>query len=186
MANTEGRTARNYTGAFSLETRQHTILGIDLGDGPSRKPLIFGFVVFAVWIALMWFILGAPGRNTATLYILPPALLTWFGAQRSTSNPRRFRFTTWVLAAMYVLRGHLPIISLGRRRPARAEITPLNQRRDEFPWTRRPAWERPKDDAAPIVATGRPVRLRMKARLLGNEHVAGVLRRRAARKKGKN
>ena len=41
-------------------------------------------------------------------------------------------------------------------------------------------------DAFELVATGRPVRLRMKARLLGNEHVAGVLRRRAARKKGKN
>lgn len=180
------RTARNYTGAFALETRQHTILGIDLGEGPPRKPLVFGLIVFVVWIALLWFVLGAPGKNTATFYILPPALITWFGAQRSVSNPRRFRFTTWVLAAVFVLRGHLPIIGLGRRRPTRAEKTPWSQRRDDFPWSRRPAWERPEDDAAPVVASGRPVRLRMKARLLGNEHVAEVLRRRTERKKGKN
>lgn len=182
---TEARTARNYTGAFALETRQHTILGIDLGEGPARKPLIFGLIVFVLWIALVWSVLGVPTKFSATLYILPPALITWFGAQRSPTNPRRFRFTTWVLAAMFMLRGHLPIISLGRRRPTRAEKTPWNERRDEFPWSRSPAWERPQAEAAPAVAGGRPVRLRMKARLLGNEHVAEVLRRRASRKKGK-
>lgn len=180
------RTARNYTGAFALETRQHTLLGIDLGEGPPRKPLIFGLIVFVLWIALLWFVLGAPTKFTATAYILPPALITWFGAQRAPTNSRRFRFTTWVLAIAFVLRGHLPIIGLGRRRPTRAEITPWNQRRDEFPWSRRPAWERSQAEDAPTVDGGRPVRLRMKARLLGNEHVAEVLRRRAARKKGKN
>jgi len=181
---TEGRTARNYTNAFSLETRQHTLLGIDLGEGPPRKPLVFGIIIFALWIALMWFVLGAPTKYTATIYILPPALITWFGAQRAPNNSRRFRFTTWVLAAAFVLRGHLPIIGLGRRRPTRAEITPWSQRRPDLSWSRRPAWERPGGHAAPVVAAGRPIPLRIRARLFGNAHVAGILRRRAARKKG--
>ncbi|GAB4097829.1 hypothetical protein GCM10028787_33040 [Brachybacterium horti] len=178
------RTAHNYTGAFALETRQHTLLGIDLGEGPPRKPLIFGIAVFAVWIALLWVLLDGPSKFTATLFILPPALITWFGSQKAAGNPRRFRFTTWVLAAAFVLRGHLPIINLGRRRPSRAELTPWNQRREDFPWSRRPAWERPQNDDAPLTEVGRPVRLQMKARLLGNEHVAQTLQRRS--KKGKN
>lgn len=175
---TGGRTARNYTGAFQLETRQHTLLGIDLGEGPPRKPLVFGLVVFALWIPLLWVILDGPSRTTATLFILPPALLTWFGAQKAPNNPRRFRFTTWVLAIVFVLRGHLPIISLGRRRSTRAERTPWSQRRDDYPWNRRPAWERPWSDDEPIEERGKAVRMQMKARLMGNDHVAQVRQRR--------
>lgn len=183
---TEGRVARNYTGAFSLETRQHSLLGIDLGEGAPRKPFVFGLVVFALWVALAWLVLGAPTRFTATLFILPPALITYFGSQKSPANPRRFRFTMWVLAVVFMLRGHRPIIGLGRRQPTRAELTPWRERREEFPWTRRPAWERPTADQSPQVPDGKPVRLIVKARLFGNAYVADVLRRRNARRKGKS
>lgn len=182
---TEGRVARNYTGAFSLETRQHTLLGIDLGEGAPRKPLVFGLIAFALWIPLLWLVIGAPNRFTATLFILPPTLLTYFGSQKAPSNPRRFRFTTWVLAVSFMLRGHRPIIALGRRQPTRAELTPWRERREEFPWTRRAAWERPLADQSPHVPPGKPVHLTIKARLFGNAYMAGVLRRRNARRKGK-
>lgn len=184
-------TARNYTRAFSLQTRQHTLLGIDLGEGIPRKPLVFGVVMFAIWIPLLWYLLGAPTRLTSLLFLAPPALVTYFGARPSPGNPRRFRFTSWAITAMFLLRGHRPIIGLGARQPTRAELTPWAARRDlptigeiVRPWTRRPEWERNNAQDAELGPTSRPIRVTWKARTLGQNHVAGALERRAKKDKG--
>ena len=71
------RAGRTLTSHFQLETRQHDLLGLDLGEGPPRRALIFGAMVFVVWVLLCAPLLGAPTQNTFSLYVIhEPVILT--------------------------------------------------------------------------------------------------------------
>lgn len=109
------REGKTLTRTMSIETRQHELFNIDLGEGAPRAALVAGLIVTAVWCFLMWLILGAPGKGTFTLFVLPPALLTVYGWRESENNPRRRRVTDWALAIRFVIRGCRPIVALGRR-----------------------------------------------------------------------
>ncbi|MFD0383198.1 hypothetical protein ACFQ2B_15025 [Streptomyces stramineus] len=66
------RVGHTFTRHFDLETRQHELLGMDLGEGPSRRVLVTGAVVYAVWMGGLFLIFGWPSQMFFTLYFAPP------------------------------------------------------------------------------------------------------------------
>lgn len=182
------RTGRNFTRDLAIEARQHAIMGLDLGEGPSRRVVGFGLIVFPVWILLMWPLLGMPTAQTFTLYVLPPSLLTWWG-MREGNPTRRRRITGWVLALRYPLLGHRPIIKLGRIRPTSAECLPLYERwhllgtvrSGLVPGSTPPAWA---DDQAHLrpsrwhnQPTSKAIAIRQQTHVIGSSHLYEVLTR---------
>lgn len=121
------RMGRNLTRDLAIESRQHSLLGLDLGEGPSRRVLGFGALVVVIWCLLMWPLLRMPTAHTFSLYFLPPVILTLFGMRDGTPSRRR-KITEWVLAVRYPFIGHKPLIKLGRTAPARGEFLPLSER----------------------------------------------------------
>ncbi|MFH9355157.1 hypothetical protein [Kitasatospora sp. NPDC017646] len=115
------RQGNTYTRHFDLETRQHELLGIDLGEGAPRRALVLGLVLYAVWLGLLLLILGLPSRFTFTLYFLPPLMITIFGTQRSHKLDRRWNITRWAISIRYLVLGHRPVICGGRRATHRSE-----------------------------------------------------------------
>ncbi|MET9365794.1 hypothetical protein ABZX93_33465 [Streptomyces sp. NPDC006632] len=125
------RIGHTYTRHFDLETRQHEILGMDLGEGPSRRLLVTGAAIYTVWTGGLLFLFGFPSQVTFTLYFAPPAIITYYGAQRSRSNERRWNLTRWALLIRYLTVGHRPVINGGRRAAERSEWLPLRARLGE-------------------------------------------------------
>lgn len=109
------RIGRTYTKAFNIETRQHELLGYDLGEGAKRQHLRLGMGVAAIWIAAMIPILGAPNMYTASLYLIPPGLFIALGVQMDPRQPRRMRVSSWLLSVLFMISGHRPIINMGHR-----------------------------------------------------------------------
>lgn len=171
------RVGDTYTRDFDLETRQHEILGLDLGEGPSRRTVVVGMITFIVWFGGLLLIFGLPNKFTFSLYFLPPLFVTVFGAQRSQHNPRRWRLTHWALAVRYLVIGHRPVINGGRRAAARSEWLLLRerfgQRAEHLATIPGLAFLGRDDDARPgyQVAAGAPVRLNSKVRLYGPDRV---------------
>ncbi|OKI50345.1 hypothetical protein [Streptomyces sp. MJM1172] len=122
------RVGHTYTRHFDLDTRQHEILGLDLGEGPSRRLLVTGAVLYAVWAGGMLLLFGAPSKITFTLYAAPPGVITFYGAQRSKANERRRNLAQWSLFLRYLMVGHRPVINGGRRAAARSEWLPMRAR----------------------------------------------------------
>lgn len=182
------RTGRNFTRDLSIEARQHSIMGLDLGEGPSRRVVAFGAIVFPVWLLAMWPLLGVPSPQTFTLYFLPPAIITWFG-MREGNPKRRRRITQWVLALRYPLIGHRPIIKLGRVRPTSAECLPLSERwhllgtvrSGIVPGSAPPAWADDRDAKRPSrwhhQPTSKPIAIRQRSYLMGSGHLYDLLTR---------
>lgn len=112
------RESRVLTRTIEIEPRQHTLLGLDLGDGPPRHQITLGAVATVLWLAIIlpfsYFLLGGIGPNWGWLYVLPPGLITWYGWRVPERNPRRRIMTQWVLAIRWVMHGHEPVIALGR------------------------------------------------------------------------
>lgn len=112
------RTGRTLTRTIEIEPRQHDLFGMDLGEGPLRGQLIFGLLVFGLWLGItvpLSFLLGSgPTPNSALLFVAPPAAVVVLGWRKSEENPRRRKVTEWVLAARFVISGHEPIVTLGR------------------------------------------------------------------------
>jgi hypothetical protein len=178
------RTGTTYTRHFDLDTRQHELLGIDLGEGAPRRALVIGMVLFLVWSGGLILVFGAPGIYSFTLYFLPPLLATWVGMQRSRRFDRRLNITQWAIFLRYLTLGHRPIICGGRRAAARSEWIP-----------RRARWGARADVASeatggrsealfgkghdrPEAMAGAPLRLDARPRLYGPDEVF------KARKKG--
>ncbi|WP_367141091.1 MULTISPECIES: hypothetical protein [Streptomyces] len=122
------RTGTTYTRHFDLDTRQHELLGIDLGEGAPRRALVIGMVLFGVWSGGMVLLFGLPGIYSFTAYFLPPLLTTWVGMQRSRRFDRRLNITQWAIFLRYLTLGHRPIICGGRRAAARSEWIPRRAR----------------------------------------------------------
>lgn len=107
------------TRTLSIETRQHDLAGIDLGEGPPRAALVFGAIVVIAWCGSLLFLFGLPSKFLVPLYIAPPAVLAIYGFQEDEANPRRRKITSWTLSVRSVLTGQRPIVALGRhQRPA--------------------------------------------------------------------
>ncbi|MFF2548370.1 hypothetical protein ACFVUY_38235 [Kitasatospora sp. NPDC058063] len=104
-----------------MESRQHELLGLDLGEGAPRRALILGMVLVTLWVGPLLLLLGLPGRYTLTLYFLPPVLTTVLGAQRSRTLDRRWNLARWAISTRYLVLGHRPIICGGRRAAHRTE-----------------------------------------------------------------
>ncbi|MGV0100853.1 hypothetical protein [Streptomyces californicus] len=184
------RTGHTYTDHFRLETRQHELLGIDLGEGVARRVLILGAACYVLWDGALLLLLGLPTRTSATLYLLPPGLLVAFGARPSTRVPRRIALTGWAISARYLVTGHRPLICGGRRAATRSEWIGRRGR-----WASRltlltgssvlgPAVERwlgPDTDTVPAGA-GPAIQLTARPRLYGPDAVVRAHGRRAARK----
>jgi hypothetical protein len=122
------RTGRTLTKVFHVETRQHDLFDIDLGDGVPRRMLIAGCVMVVAWCAGLWALIGAPTAQTSTLYLMPPVLLVYFGFQEAPDQPRRRRLTQWAVKGNYMANGHRPIIRMGARSAYRSELISLRYR----------------------------------------------------------
>ncbi|MEV7420677.1 hypothetical protein [Streptomyces sp. NPDC089919] len=113
-----------YTGHFTLEPRQHELFGVDLGQGISRRMLLLATLAFGVWDGLAFLVVGFPGLDWLTLYLLPPLAVTVLGAQPSKACDRRTVLAGWVIAAQYQVSGHRPVIGGGRVVAHRSEWIP--------------------------------------------------------------
>lgn len=184
------RTGHTYTPHFRLETRQHELLGLDLGEGIPRRVLLLGLALYALWDGVLLLLLGLPSKSTATLYLLPPGLVVGYGAVPSRRMPRRLTLTTWAITARYLLVGHRPVICGGRRAATRSEWIGRRGR-----WAPRlalltgssvigPAVERwlgPDRDSGTVPAAGSAIRLGARPRLYGPDAVARAHGRTAGR-----
>lgn len=171
------RQGRNYTRDLTIEARQHSILGVDLGEGPPRRVIAFGLIVFPVWVILMWPIFGTPTPHTFIFYSLPPTLVTWFGMRPGTPKNRR-RITELVLALRYPLIGHQPIMKLGRTRPTAGELIPVAERwhflttvrSGIVPGSTPPAWASDQAEQRPsrwlARPTAKPIAIRQRSYLM--------------------
>lgn len=185
------RTGRILTGQMEVETRQHDMAGLDLGEGPPRRALIFGALALAVWCIALAPFLGVPNRYTFSLYFLPPILLTVIGMRVSGRTPRRRVLTDWALQIRYALLGHRTIVDVGRRRPTRYELPPLAERwrliTSAFgrvvPATVKPPWAQPDHSSEHTQRpVGSPIVLEQRARLLGGDELHTALLARSRKK----
>ncbi len=170
------RVGHTFTRHFDLETRQHELFGMDLGEGPSRRVLVTGAVIYGVWVGGLLLIFGFPSKFLFTLYFAPPALITFYGAQRSRRNERRWNLTQWALAGRYLTVGHRPVINGGRRAADRSEWLPLRarlgERTDELlALPGMGVFEGALGGEEPKRTAGRPAKLDARPRLYGPDHV---------------
>ncbi|MGW2227459.1 hypothetical protein [Streptomyces formicae] len=186
------RRGHTYTDHFSLDTRQHELLGMDLGEGIPRRALILGLALYAVWTGPLLLLFGFPSRITFTAYFLPPLLTVIYGTQRSRRLDRRWNITNWSISARYHLLGHRPVICGGRRAATRSE------------WiSRRGRWSGKTDTLAASSAlgglverwlgkdgipqgAGGPLRLDARPRLYGPDAVVKAHGRKARQHKGES
>ncbi|WP_372412590.1 hypothetical protein [Streptomyces luteireticuli] len=109
------RNSYTYTQHWDIETRQHELLGLDLGEGIPRTTLKYGFIFFPVWWGLLLLVAGFPSKPLMVpLFLLPPLLLTFYGAKRSTAYWRRTNLLLWQVRAGYLALGVRPVIGRGR------------------------------------------------------------------------
>ncbi|MGW6414844.1 hypothetical protein [Streptomyces sp. NPDC055055] len=170
------RTGTTYTRHFDIETRQHELLGLDLGEGAPRRALIMGLVLYIVWTGGLLLLFGLPSQVSFTLYFLPPLLVAVIGTQRSRKSDRRWNITFWALNLRYLTLGHRPIICGGRRSAARVEWIPRRAR-----WgtkgdaLRRESVRRRREDEldteVPVIVAGAPITLEARPRLYGPDEV---------------
>ncbi|MYT25949.1 hypothetical protein GTW69_37735 [Streptomyces sp. SID7760] len=179
------RVGHTYTRHLQLETKQHELLGMDLGEGVPRRALVLGLCLYLLWTPPLLLLFGLPSKVTFTVYFLPPLLTVVYGTQRSRTVDRRWNITRWSIGIRYLVLGHRPIINGGRRAATRSE------------WiTRRARWagrvelllDTPlggpierwlgADEAAPAGA-GAPIRLAARPRLYGPDAVVKAYGRKA-------
>ncbi|MET8703660.1 hypothetical protein ABZW10_33135 [Kitasatospora sp. NPDC004723] len=186
------REGHTYTRHFDLETRQHELLGMDLGEGAPRRALILGLVLVAAWTGTFLLLLGLPSKFTFTLYFLPPVLLAVFGAQRSGRIERRWNITMWAIGIRYLVLGHRPIICGGRRAAHRSEWLGRRAR-----WGGRldllldspldpllSRWLGPEGQIP--EGSGAPLRLASRSRLYGPDAMVRAYGRKAFKGEGQN
>lgn len=170
------RAGHTYTRDFDLETRQHEILGLDLGEGPTRRAVVVGLLLIVVWAGGLIALFGMPSKYVFSLYFLPPVIITAYGTRRSEKNPRRWKLTGWALTLRYVIVGHRPVINGGRRFASRTEWLPLRERlgsRTETLATAPGMSRLHKADTEPDhqPVTGSAIRLDARVRLYGPDRV---------------
>lgn len=122
------RTGRTVSRQLHIESRQHELFGVDLGEGIPRKVLLVGAVAFVLWAGLVFFVTRKFNQQMMILYFLPPLLFVQLGIQESPKNPRRWRLTQLILRIRFAVLAHRPVIRFGRRAADRHEFLPLTDR----------------------------------------------------------
>lgn len=122
------RTGRTVSRQLHIESRQHELFGVDLGEGIPRKVLLIGAVAFVLWAGLVFFVTRKFTQQMMILYFLPPLLFVQLGIQESPKNSRRWRLTQLILRIRFALWAHHPVIRFGRRAADRHEFLPLTDR----------------------------------------------------------
>lgn len=180
----EGRT---FTKHFHIETRQHELFNMDLGEGVPRRMFVFGVAVVLLWVAVLWPFLGMPDQNTFSFYVIPPILFAYFGFQDSDRQPRRKNLVQWAIKVRYMTTGHRPVVRLGRRAAFRTEYLSLGERipfegivRKVAPWALQPEWEREDNTQGGEIQTGRPIAFSQSVTLYGFDHMEQLRNRRKA------
>ncbi|GGX46207.1 hypothetical protein [Streptomyces noursei] len=176
------RTSNTYTRHWDVETRQHELLGIDLGEGIPRRALRYGFIFFGLWWGTWLLVAGFPSQSAVPFFLLPPGWLTYAGARRSLRYWRRPNLLVWGVHAQYLLRGVRPVIGRGRIPTRRGGVRIRTRRLGErfrqlpqFPGIGGLFADRGPD---PARSTGHPVHIRPRVRLYGPDAVAKSRRRR--------
>ncbi|MFH0246369.1 hypothetical protein ACGRHY_29010 [Streptomyces sp. HK10] len=181
------RASRTYTRHWDLETRQHELLGIDLGEGIPRTMLRYGFVFFGVWWGGWLLLAGFPSQSAVPFFLLPPGWLTYAGAKRSLTYWRRTNLLVWGVHAQYLLRGVQPVVGRGRipvrRLGLRLRMRRLGERFPHLPQVPGVGHLFADRGADPARSTGKPVRIRPRVRLYGPDAVAKSRRRLRRRKR---
>ncbi|OEV13741.1 hypothetical protein [Streptomyces nanshensis] len=189
------RISSTYSRHWDIETRQHEILGYDLGEGVSRKTLKYGAIAGAVWWGAWLMLLGFPPRPLVPLFLLPPIALTYYGVRRSPVYWRRTNLLLWAVRWHYLYAGLRPVIGRGRI-PAPPSGRRLRARRlaESIPQLRHlPGLTGLFTDEGPDPAEsyGPPARLTPRVRLYGPDALMKARkklrrRRRAAKKAARN
>ncbi|MER0477030.1 hypothetical protein ABR737_01425 [Streptomyces sp. Edi2] len=108
------RTTHTYSRHWDIETRQHELLGLDLGEGLPRTTLRYGAVIFPFYWGGWLLLFGLPAQSLTPLFLLPPLGLTYFGAKRSLTYWRRTNLLLWAIRLNYLHTGVRPVIGRGR------------------------------------------------------------------------
>ncbi|MFB8406508.1 hypothetical protein [Streptomyces sp. NPDC055912] len=172
------RTSSTYTRHWDLETRQHELLGLDLGEGLPRTTLKYGAVIFPLWWGMWLLLFGFPLKPLIPLFLLPPLFITYFGAKRSTAYWRRTNLLVWGVRLNYLNHGVRPVIGRGRVPAPKAGLRLRTQRlAEQAPQLREmPAFSslfttsEENPDAA--ESCGKPAQLRPRLRMYGPDAVA--------------
>lgn len=120
---------RVFTRSLEFQTKQHSILGLDLGDGVDRDLLFLGGVGTAAWFGALTLLFGLPTQQTIMVYVTLPIVVFYLGFQPDSTRERRKKLTTWILWFRYALVGHRPIIN-GAITKQRGEYLDLQRRFD--------------------------------------------------------
>jgi hypothetical protein len=170
------RTSHTFSRHWDLETRQHELLGLDLGEGIPRTTLRYGAVIFPVWWGAWLLLFGLPARPLFPFFALPPLGLTYYGAKRSLVYWRRTNLMVWSVRAQYLLRGIAPVIGRGRiptgRLPLRLRGRRLGERAPQL--AQMPGLARlfTAEGPDPARSAGQPLHLAPRPRLYGPDAVA--------------
>jgi hypothetical protein len=108
------RISRTYSKHWDIETRQHELLGLDLGEGLPRTTLRYGAVIFPLYWGTWLLTVGFPPQVLAPLFLLPPLGLTYYGAKRSVAYWRRTNLLVWAIRLNYLHTGVRPVLGRGR------------------------------------------------------------------------
>ncbi|MFJ4679160.1 hypothetical protein [Kitasatospora sp. NPDC088783] len=170
------RTSRTYTAHWDLETRQHELLGLDLGEGLPRIALKYAAVMFPLYWGVWLLVIGFPPQPLFPLFLLPPLGATYYGARRSTRYWRRTNLLLWGVRASYLVHGVRPVLGRGRIPPPRLKLRLRTRRLGEQFHTLAtlplfgPAFT--TEGADPARSSGRPTHLRPRPRVYGPDHLA--------------
>ncbi|MEO3976776.1 hypothetical protein [Streptomyces sp. CAU 1734] len=183
------RTSHTYTRHWDIETRQHELLGLDLGEGLPRTTLKYGAVIFPLWWGAWLLLLGFPPRPLIPLFLLPPLFLTFYGAKRSATYWRRTNLLLWGVRLNYLNHGLRPVIGRGRipapKTGLRLRTRRLAERAPQL--AEMPAFSSyfTHDSTAPDPAEscGGPARLRPRLRMYGPDAVARARAKAAKRRR---
>lgn len=175
------RESNTYSRHWDLETRQHELLGIDLGEGVRRTTLRYGALFIGTWWTGWLVLFGVPSPQTVPLFLIPPITLTHLGSKRSLTYWRRTNLLVWSVHVHYLVRGVRPVIGRGRiptrRLGVRLRARRLGERMTHLPRFPGigPLFAATGED--PARSAGPPVRVRHRARLYGPDAVARSRRR---------
>ncbi|MFE2640194.1 hypothetical protein ACFXKF_36520 [Streptomyces scopuliridis] len=173
------RTSYTYSRHWDIETRQHELLGLDLGEGLPRTTLRYGAVIFPAYWGLWLLLFGFPPQPLAPVFLLPPLFLTYYGAKRSAAYWRRTNLLVWAIRLNYLHTGVRPVLGRGRI-PAPKPGLKLRTRRlgEQVPQlTELPAFaplfaQSGPDQADRAESYGPPAQIRPRLRAYGPDAVA--------------
>lgn len=172
------RTSRTFSRHWDIETRQHELLGLDLGEGIPRTTLKYGLVLCTTWWGLWLLLLGIPPQPAAPLFLLPPVAAAYYGAKRSGTYWRRTNLLVWAIRINYLHSGVRPVLGRGRIPAPRTGLRLRTRRLGEsVPQLGQlpllgPLFAPGSERTDPAASYGPPAHLTPRVRLYGPDAVA--------------